>query len=495
MTNTPPYGPNNPHPLSRMKTELVWEGKYDDYGNRRAVDAAGMSLPLQKIETIDEPRSRAAAEGQLALFDREMAKKRDDFRNRLIWGDNKLVMASLLQEFKGAIDLIYIDPPFDVGADFTMSVPIGDEKETAPKDQSILEMVAYRDIWGKGTDSYLHMMYERLSLMKELLSEAGSICVHCDWRVVAYLRQLLDEVFGSALFVNEIIWVHQIMGGSHGSRLPKAHETLLWMSKSQNFRINVDSPYARVPFSDYVRDSMKQDEQGRWYYTRRRMSRKATTFEKESKAHTITYVEDPNRGTLASDVWSDMPSYQPKPDANLNYPTQKPNEILERIIGAATFEGDLVADFFCGSGTTGAVAERLGRRWLMADLGRFAIHTSRKRLIDLQRNLHEDNKPYRSFDVYNLGRYERQCGGSASACTTPTTSIAPWCWPSTAPNRSQRATTQGRPCCMAARGRHWCMSIASMASSRARSWPAWCRPRRPPARRNCIAWRGNSRWS
>jgi adenine-specific DNA-methyltransferase len=144
------YGLDNPHPLSQLKTELVWDGKYDEYGNRRVVDIAGCAMPLQKIETIDEPRSRAAAVGNLELFEKQLAgKKRDDFRNRLIWGDNKLVMASLLAEFKGKIDLFYIDPPFDVGADFTMDVPIGDEREMVEKDQSTLEMVAYRDMWGK----------------------------------------------------------------------------------------------------------------------------------------------------------------------------------------------------------------------------------------------------------------------------------------------------------------------------------------------------------
>ena len=173
-SSTVRYGLDNPHPLSQLKTELVWDGKYDEYGNRREVDIAGCAMPLQKIETIDEPRSRAAAVGNLELFDKEK-KRRDDFRNRLIWGDNKLVMASLLAEFKGKIDLIYIDPPFDVGADFTMDVPIGDEEETIEKDQSTLEMVAYRDMWGKGNDSYLYMMYERFSLMRELANPEGSI--------------------------------------------------------------------------------------------------------------------------------------------------------------------------------------------------------------------------------------------------------------------------------------------------------------------------------
>jgi adenine-specific DNA-methyltransferase len=168
------WGLDNPHPFSQMKTELIWEGKYDEYGNRRAVDIAGSAMPLQKIETVDQPRSEAAASGQIELFEKEN-KRLDDFRNMLIWGDNKLIMASLLKDYKGKIDLIYIDPPFDVGADFTMNVPVGDGKETLGKDQSALEMVAYRDMWGKGTDSYLHMMHERLVLMREFVSENGSI--------------------------------------------------------------------------------------------------------------------------------------------------------------------------------------------------------------------------------------------------------------------------------------------------------------------------------
>ena len=120
------YGPNTPHPLSTLRTELVWEGKYDDYGNRREVDVAGCAMPLQRIETVDEPRASTEAQG--GLFDTKKAHL-DDFRNMLIWGDNKLIMASLLKDFKGRVDLIYIDPPFDVGADFTMDIPIGEEKE------------------------------------------------------------------------------------------------------------------------------------------------------------------------------------------------------------------------------------------------------------------------------------------------------------------------------------------------------------------------------
>jgi len=199
------YGPANRHPLSQLRTELVWEGKYDEYGNRREVDIADFGLPMQKIETIDEPRSEAAAAGQLDIFDNE-TKRLDDFRNMLIWGDNKLVMASLLKDFKGRIDLIYIDPPFDVGADFAMNVPMGDGNDVVYKDQSTLEMVAYRDTWGRGRESYLQMIAERLTLMCELLSDKGSLYVHCDWHVNSHLRLILDELFGTENLVNEIVW-------------------------------------------------------------------------------------------------------------------------------------------------------------------------------------------------------------------------------------------------------------------------------------------------
>ena len=145
----PKYSPDNPHPLSTRKTELVWEGKYDEYGNRREVDIAGCAMPMQKIETIDEPASRLKP---LGLFDSEKAHK-DDFRNMLIWGDNKLVMASLLKDFRGKIDLIYIDPPFFTGTDQVISIKIGEGATSVEKGRSILEDVAYRNVWGLGASS------------------------------------------------------------------------------------------------------------------------------------------------------------------------------------------------------------------------------------------------------------------------------------------------------------------------------------------------------
>jgi DNA modification methylase len=431
----------NPHPLSQMRTELVWDGKYDEYGNRREVDIAACAMPMQKIETVDEPRQRAAAEGNLELFDKQFeGKKRDDFRNRLIWGDNKLVMASLLKEFKGRIDLIYIDPPFDVGADFTMDVPIGDGKETVGKDQSTLEMVAYRDTWGKGTDSYLHMMFERLTLMKELLSEKGSIYVHCDWRVVGPLRVIMEEVF--PYFENLISWKRSAIAAGVKTQWRNSQDFILFYSKTGHHTFNPQyGEYSESSKKHYSRHDDKgvfrtvplmasgrsagetgQPWRGVDPNTRGKkgmhwLKGHAVLDELDTKGLVLwnsegmpelKYYLEEAKGVYVSDFWDDIDIINSMALEYQNYLTQKPESLLERIIKASSNEGDLVADFFCGSGTTGAVAERLGRRWIMSDLGRFAIHTGRKRLIDLQRKLHAEGQSYRAFDVHNLGRYERQ---------------------------------------------------------------------------------------
>jgi adenine-specific DNA-methyltransferase len=437
------WGPDNPHPLSQMRTELVWDGKYDEYGRRRSVDVAGAAMPMQKIETVDMPRSEALASGQTTLGELQTTMH-DDFRNRLIWGDNKLVMASLLKDFRGKIDLIYIDPPFDVGADFTMQVPVGNSNENLDKDQSLLEMVAYRDMWGKGTDSYLHMMYERLTLMKELLNERGSIYIHCDYRVNALLRCVLDDIFNQIGFVNEIVWERSTNTSSIGKIWKRSHDSLLFYTKSDIYTFNFQrKPLSSASLSLYNNednrglyqpvpllvsgkrtgetgkpwkgiDPNKHGRNGMHWVT---IPAKLDEYEKEGLiawpdkedgVPRLKYYLDQNEGVVVSDLWHDIKLISSAGNESAGYATQKPEALLERIIRASSNEGDLVADLFCGSGTTGAVAERLDRRWIMCDLGRFAIHTSRKRLIELQRKLQADGKPYRAFDVYNLGRYERQ---------------------------------------------------------------------------------------
>jgi adenine-specific DNA-methyltransferase len=390
-----PWGPSNPHPLSRVKTELIWEGKYDEYGCRRPVALPAVIPPPQRIESIDEPHDRAKAQ-QLSLFDEvafSQQAHRDDFRNRLLWGDNKLIMASLLAEFRGAIDLIYIDPPFDVGADFTMQVQLGAEGEELHKEQSILEAVAYRDTWGKGTDSYLHMMYERLTLMHDLLSEKGNIYVHCDWRVNSAVKHLLDEIFGIDNFRNEIIW-HYRRWTAGDKQYQKMHDNIYFYSKSSNYYFEVPfEPYGDWIEKDYKYIDEETGKRWRWHTV------KGNRYK--------VYLEDIDKGVKVNDVWQ-IPYIVSTANERVGYNTQKPEALLERIIKASSNEGDLVADFFCGSGTTLAVAEKLGRRWIGADLGRYAIHTTRKRLIQVQRELNAAGRPYRSFDVYNLGRYERQ---------------------------------------------------------------------------------------
>lgn len=399
------WGPDNPHPLSKMKTELVWEGKYDEWGNRREVDIAGCAMPMQRIETIDQPRSEAAAAGQLAMFEKKTTRL-DDFRNRLIWGDNKLVMASLLAEFKGKIDLIYIDPPFDVGADFTMQVPIGDESDVIEKEQSALEMVAFKDTWGRGADSYVASMSERFTVMRHLLTDTGSICVHCDWHASHFLKCILAEVFGPGCFRNEIVWwYYNKMQGNVG-QFAANHDVVLWFSKTKNFKF--------FPIRE-LRDKPKTQQKRVWDPATQ--SLKQARDEKGS----LVYYEETER-TL-DDVWR-IPYLMPADvTENWKYNTQKPVELVGRFLDALTTDGDLILDAYCGSGTTLVAAEGLRarriedrkelystapRRWIGVDLGRFSVHTTRKRLIEWQRELHNTGKPYRAFDVYNLGRYERQ---------------------------------------------------------------------------------------
>lgn len=330
------------------------------------------------------------------------------------------MLASLLAEFKGKVDLIYIDPPFDVGADFTMDVPIGDGKETVEKDQSTLEMVAYRDMWGKGTDSYLHMMFERLSLMKELLSENGSIYIHCDYRVYHYLKQIGHEIFGGGSLLSEIVWPRTTNTGSSKAISKKFSfdaDYLLLFVKSQNYTFTTQYlPYSEEYIAHYF---IHDDGDGRGRY---QLQALATVSEERLAELTADnrivqgrgqyprykdYLKD-RKGVVINNLWLDIEPVNAVSFEKTGYATQKPEALLDRIIKASSKEGGLVADFFCGSGTTGASAERLGRRWLMSDLGRFSIHTSRKRLIELQRKLHSDGQSYRAFDVHNLGRYERQ---------------------------------------------------------------------------------------
>ena len=362
--------------IKTMPTGLYWQGK--------KAEVERIVLPFQTIETINESRATREKEKKIGpdIFKMEAAVA---WHNRLIWGDNKYVMASLLAEFAGKIDLIYIDPPFATGADFSVKMEIGDAEWT--KEPSAIEDKAYRDTWGRGLDSYLQMMYERLVLMRELLSGKGSIYVHLDWRVNSYIRVILDEIMGQDMFQREIIWDISVLSGfkTIANNWIRGHDTILFYSKNSTFTFNKQYTEHR---QEYIDRFNKVDNEGRKYFDGRGGKR---------------YLDEVlEKGKSVGDVWADIMSFQQIPTSKekLGYDTQKPEALLERIIKASSDEGDLVADFFCGSGTTGAVAEKLSRHWIMADLGRFAIHTARKRLLGI-----EGCKP---FVVQNLGKYERQ---------------------------------------------------------------------------------------
>jgi len=387
------------------RTELVWPGKYDDQGNR--VVPARVNLPFQVIETINESRASREARkepSQTTLFDVWAGDSGETFaegwRNKLIWGDNLLVMSSLLEQLTGRIDLIYIDPPFATGADFSLAVPVGDGEEELLREPSIVEEKAYRDTWGSGLPSFLDMLGSRLELMRDLLSPTGTIYVHLDYRTAHSARLLLSEIFGEDNFVNQLIWAYPASSAATTNFFTRSHNVIWMFAKSAEERhFDASDPAVLMPYSDRVLNSLRQDEEGRWYYLR------GGSYGGKKLSDRV-YVEDPERGAYPRDVWTDIPYVRARTEEFQGYDTQKPERLLARIIAASSRPGDLVADFFVGSGTTPAVAEKLGRRWIVADLGRFAIHTTRKRLMGI-----EGCKP---FDVLNLGKYERQYWQRAS---------------------------------------------------------------------------------
>ncbi len=406
-------------------TELIWEGKYDKDG--RKVAPLRAALPFQTVETVNE----SAQERQRALDFFSMGRD-PEWRNRLIWGDKKYVLPSLLDEFAGKVDLIYIDPPFDTGADFSFRAEVGGAGFI--KEPSIIEQKAYRDTWGRGLESYLQWLYESLLLLRDLLNESGSIYIHIGHNMSHYAKVLLDEVFGNSNYINEIIWKRQTahsdarQGSSHYGRV---HDCLLFYSKSQTYVWNQshtphDEKYLETHYRSIEPDTDRRYEladmtapggasRGNpyyeflgvtkyWRYSRERMQQlyEEGRIVQPSPGAVPRYKRylDEMQGNPLQSIWTDLNPINSQAIEAAGYPTQKPEVLLERIIKASSNEGDLILDCFCGSGTTPVVAEKLGRRWIAADLGRFAIHTTRKRLLSIP-----DVEP---FVVQNLGKYERQ---------------------------------------------------------------------------------------
>ena len=413
-------------------TELIWDGKYGPDGKR--TKPVRLALPFQDVETVNE--SAQTRTRMLDLWGRGQTR---EWRNRLIWGDKKYVLPSLLPEFAGKVNLIYIDPPFATGADFSFTAQIpedpttGDEGQSFVKQPSMIEQKAYRDTWGRGLDSYLQWFYEAAILLHELLAETGSIYVHCDHRVNASARIAMDEVFGRDNFINEIVWKRTTAHGdaTQGARrYDIVHDSLLFYSKNES-RYVWNTQY--VPFSDdQIKQQYNKAENGRryrlvtptakkpggdtsyewngvrppegryWAYSRakmREMDEQGRLYYSSTGQPYIKYYLDERPGVAAQSMWADI-MLAPTALERVGYPTQKPEALLDRIVKASSNDGDLVLDCFIGSGTTAAVAEKLNRRWIAADLGRFAIHTTRKRLLSIPE--------VRPFVVQNLGKYERQ---------------------------------------------------------------------------------------
>ena len=405
----------------KREVELVWNGKTSEVCN--------IVLPFQVIEQVDEPRAEKPEEAPLQadLFATDSrGRQLKGWTNKLIWGDNKLILSSLKNgplreeiEKQGGLKLIYIDPPFDVGADFSMEIEIGGD--TFTKKPNILEEIAYRDTWGKGADSFIAMIYERLVLMRDLLADDGSIYVHCDWRVNTYIRLVMNEVFGSRYFLNQIAWKRTPFAGSSKARAtkyPTNHDSLFFFSKTERF--NFKQQFA--PHSEEYLERFKNpdnDRNGPWQsvalktysqetFDRLKAEGKLISPQRPDAGWRYKWYLHETKGKQVEDIWVDINLTNPMAVERIGYPTQKPEALLERIIKASSNEGDLVADFFCGSGTTAAVAEKLGRKWMVSDLGKFAIHTTRKRMIGVQRKLKAEGKDYRAFEILNLGKYERQ---------------------------------------------------------------------------------------
>jgi len=392
---------------------MFWKGRNEPTNN--------CVLPFQTVEQINEPRKELP--NSSLLFD-QSGTVINDFVNKLIWGDNKWIVSSLVNgalraeiEKQGGVKLIYIDPPFAVGADFNHHIYIGDDK--IEHQSTTIEEVAYRDTWGRGISAYLSMLYERLKFMHELLADDGSIFVHCDWRVAAHLKLILDEIFGYENIRNTITW--QSSSGARGvsggeNKFVRTNNSIFFYGKNKKSIFNLQ-------YREYAENTLKMykynDNDGRGIYRLqilRNYSQKSIQemeldnriyTDENGKKHLKQYLAD-KEGVAVDDIWTDIFSLQSGANENFNYPTQKPEALLERIIKAGSNEGDLVADFFCGSGTTAVVAEKLGRKWITTDLGKYSIHTAHKRLIHTQRELKRENKNYRPFELLTIAKSERQ---------------------------------------------------------------------------------------
>lgn len=367
--------------------KIISEGKKEAQRILEGLSKANR-ITLQTNELVLPTKSNGGYFGQPIKTD-----YKKEWFNRLIYGDNILAMQALLSgdsqtpSMRGKIDLIYIDPPFDSKADYRTKITM--PKTDIEQRPTIIEQFAYADTWKDGTASYLRMITPRLILMRELLSDTGSIYLHLDWHVGHYVKEIMDEIFGKENFLNEIIW-HYRRWTAGDKTYQKMHDNIFWYAKSENYFFNV--PFE--PYGDWIKKDYKyiDEETGkRWRW------------------HTVkgnrykVFLEDVNKGVKCNDVWQ-IPYIVSTANERVGYATQKPEKILERIILSSCPENGVVADLFAGSGTAGAVAEKLGRRWVMCDIGKPACMIMRKRLVD------QDAKP---FLYQSIGDYQKEQFGAS----------------------------------------------------------------------------------
>lgn len=362
-------------------------------------------------------------------------EEREGWINKIFWGDNLQVMSHMLKEYRGKIQLIYIDPPFDSRANYKKQIKI--KNKTAMSDSLCFEEKQYSDIWTN--DEYLQFMYERIILIRELLTDTGMLFLECDPTRGHYIKVILDEVFGQDNFVNQVIWKRTFSHGDTGQgakHLGRLHDTIFMYRKSADFKMNI----VYTPYSEkYINDFYKyKDEDGRkyrlvsllgpggaakgnpyyeflgvsryWVYSKAKMQE---LYENgmivQTKPGAVPQKKrylDEAPGVPLQDIWVDISAVQGGALENQNYPTQKPEALLERIIQIASNPGDIVFDCFMGSGTTQAVAMKLGRRFIGADINLGAIQTTTKRLVNIAVSLSDKTDKYIGFEVYNVNNYD-----------------------------------------------------------------------------------------
>jgi len=398
--------------------------------------SSGNRITLQTNELVLPTK----AKGGLSLFMGQPVKKTEEkeWINRMIYGDNLLAMQALLAgdsstgmpSMRGKIDLIYIDPPFDSKADYRTKIHL--PSGYIEQQPTVIEQFAYADTWKNGTVSYLTMLYARLVLLRELLSDKGSIYVQSDWHVGHYVKILLDEVFGKDSFKNEIIWKRRLRPMNQLIQFGTLTESIFWYTKTNDYIFNLQ--YTKEGTEDYVKERFKfKEKDGRvfsltpltspnprptmkymfmgysppeygWSVSREVMQKlfdedRLWLPKDKSKRIMRKQYLDEWKGYIIQNLWDDIPPINPMADERLDYATQKPEKLLERIISVSSNEKSIIADFFAGVGTAGVVAEKLGRKWIMADLGKPACMITRKRLIDQETN---------PFLYQSIGDYQKE---------------------------------------------------------------------------------------